>query len=341
VRIAPINVTLMRFSESDANRKATGERLVRELFPKGPVVYSLDRLISDVARTEAKAKSVTLKNDPPKVFVSETPARLVVFDGEPVFNPIEKTELEFAVNTNWPLFRDPATQKDYLLDEKTWLEADDVKGPWRAATSLPKGFSSLPNDKQWEDVRAALPLNPKKAQPVAKIFVSTEPAEIIVTEGKPQLVPISGTALKYVKNTESQLFWYGENKSYYLLVAGRWFRAGSLQGPWAYTTPELPADFAKIPSDSPKGAVLASVPGTKQAREVVLEAEIPQMATVNRADTKVEVTYVGEPQFKPIEGTNLSYAVNTEFDVVKAGGTYYVCHQGVWFSGPSPSARSR
>ncbi|MFL5344149.1 MAG: hypothetical protein ACJ8AT_05115 [Hyalangium sp.] len=337
VRIDSINVTLMRFSESDAKRKATGEKLTRELFPKGPVEYSLDRLIADVARTEERAKSVTLKNAPPKIFVSETPARLVVFDGEPVFNPIEKTGLEFAVNTNWPVFRDPATKKYYLLDEKTWLEADDVKGSWRAAASLPKGFSSLPNSDQWKDVRAALPIKPRNEQAVAKIFVSTEPAEIILTKGKPKLVPISGTALKYVENTDSQLFWDDGDKNYYFLVAGRWFRAGSLQGPWTYTTPKLPADFARIPPDSPKGSVLAAVPGTTQAREAVLEAEIPQLATVNRAETQVKVSYVGEPQFKPVEGTNLAYAVNTEFDVVKAGNTYYVCHQGVWFSGPSPT----
>jgi hypothetical protein len=336
VQVAPIDVRLMRFQEKDANRKAAAERVTQALFPKGPVTIALDRLLADAAQAEQKEKAVKLKNDAPKILVSEKPARLVIFDGEPVFNQIEKTGLSFAVNTNWPMFRDDTSKKHYLLDEKTWLEASDVKGPWTAAKSLPQGLSSLPNDDQWKDVRAALPLQAKNQQP-RKIFVSFEPAEIIVTNGKPKLAPIRGTQLQYVSNTDSQLFWHTEKKNYYFLVAGRWFRAPELKGPWTFTTPELPPDFAKIPPDSKQAAVLASVPGTTQAREAVLEADIPQKATVNRTQTKVQVTYAGDPIFKPVEGSSLQYAVNSSFDVIKAGSTYYVCHQGVWFSGPSPT----
>ena len=34
-------------------------------------------------------------------------------------------------------------------------------------------------------------------------------------------------------------------------MAGRWFRAKSLDGPWTFATADLPADFAKIPASSP------------------------------------------------------------------------------------------
>ena len=83
--------------------------------------------------------------------------------------------------------------------------------------------------------------------------------------------------------------------------------------------------------------MLASVPGHSQAQLAVLNAQIPQQATLKRNDAKLVVSYAGEPQFKPIQGTELTYAVNTTFEVIGVGGKYYVCHQGVWFVGPSPT----
>ncbi|MBV9749738.1 MAG: hypothetical protein JO157_13085, partial [Acetobacteraceae bacterium] len=108
-------------------------------------------------------------------------------------------------------------------------------------------------------------------------------------------------------------------------------------GPWTFATPDLPADFARIPPDGPKGYVLASVPGTAQAQQAVLQAAVPRQATLKRATAKLEVTYSGAPRFKPIEGTDMAYAVNTSFDVIQVGAVYYACWQGAWFQAPSPT----
>jgi hypothetical protein len=69
----------------------------------------------------------------------------------------------------------------------------------------------------------------------------------------------------------------------------------------------------------------------------VLQAQIPQKATVERSQVEVEVVYTGEPEFRAIDGTGMSYAVNTASDVIQVGGSYYLCHQGVWFVSSSPS----
>ncbi len=47
---------------------------------------------------------------------------------------------------------------------------------------------------------------------------------------------------------------------------------------------QLPKDFAKTTPDSPKAHVLASNPGTQQACEAVIANQIPQTATLRRAD---------------------------------------------------------
>ena len=67
-----------------------------------------------------------------------------------------------------------------------------------------------------------------------------------------------------------------------------------------------------------KGWCLASVPGTRQAELAVLANSVPTTATVNRREATLEVTYDGEPQFKPIDGTSLSYALNAPLPVIRS-----------------------
>ncbi len=82
--------------------------------------------------------------------------------------------------------------------------------------------------------------------------------------------------------------------------------------------------------------MLASVPGTQQATEAVLLAQVPQTARVNKKELKApEVAYQGEPKFEPIEKTTVARAVNTDKDIIKVGDLYYMCFQGVWFMSKS------
>src|SRR5262249_17410065 len=48
-----------------------------------------------------------------------------------------------------------------------------------------------------------------------------------------------------------------------------------------------------------------------------------------------EATYLGDPEFKPIENTSLERAANTDKDIIKAGDLYYMLFQGVWFRSQS------
>ncbi len=164
------------------------------------------------------------------------------------------------------------------------------------------------------------------------VYVTTSPAELIQSKGRPQFSPIPNTQLTYVTNSENDIFMYLPTQAYYTVLSGRWFAAKVLRGQWnPVADGELPQDFAKIPADSPKASVLASVPDTKQARQAVITSQIPETAAVTRKDAKLSVRYDGEPQFKPVEGTSLEYAVNTSTDVIHAEGKYYACHDAVWF----------
>src|SRR5258705_6448938 len=93
-----------------------------------------------------------------------------------------------------------------------------------------------------------------------------------------------------------------------------------------------------MPPTHPKANVLVSVPGTPQADEAVIANSIPQTATVNRKDAKLELAYDGAPQFQPITDTPLRYAVNTATPVIEVDAqNYYSVQNGVWFLAGSPA----
>ena len=177
------------------------------------------------------------------------------------------------------------------------------------------------------------------ANKVPKVFVSFAPAEMILLTGAPSYVLVEGTQnLLWVSNTESDVFRVGKTGPVYFLVSGRWFSAPDFTGPWTFATPLMPEVFQNIPLEHPRSRVLAAVPGTQQAAEAVLLAQVPQTARVNKKTMKApDVAYQGEPKFQAIEKTTLEYAVNTDKQIIKFGDLYYMCFQGVWFMSKSAS----
>ena len=319
------------FPSVDAAQSAQFEQRIRAALATMPEKHvPLAAIVASNLEQERKAAEAPIDNAPPRIFVSQRPASLVVFDGEPVMTPITGTTLSFAVNTNWDVFSDSTTRTFYLLNNGSWLAAPDAKGPWLPAGTLPPSFAGLPNDRNFADVKKQIPGRALTAATAPTVFVSTTPAAIIAINGPPQYVAIPGTSLSYVANTDAAVFRDTGGRFYYL-VSGRWFAAASLDGPWTFATPSLPPDFARIPANGPRGFVLASVPGTPQAKEALIEAQIPQQATLDRSAAQLNVVYAGTPQFAPIPSTSMQYAVNTSFNVIQTGEGFYSCYQGAWF----------
>jgi hypothetical protein len=219
------------------------------------------------------------------------------------------------------------------------MKAPAVDGPWTPAGPLPDSFSKLPNDDNWQDVRASLANRGTTASTTAThVFVSKTPAELLLLQGPPVYAAVAGTKLFWVRNTDSDVFRAGRDGPIYYLVSGRWFSAPAFTGPWTFATPNLPDDFKRIPLEHPRSRVLASVPGTTQALEAVLLAQIPDTARVSRADVKAPaVAYSGDPEFEPIGRIGVARAVNTDKDILRVGDQYYMCFDGVWFVSNGPS----
>jgi hypothetical protein len=106
-----ITVTSVRFPSLESNATEKMEQLLRSLVPNGGEPISVERVMADLERSKVQAKTVAVKNDPPQIFYSTSPAILLTTQGEPVLAPIEKTDLQFVVNTNWDLFFDKSQKR--------------------------------------------------------------------------------------------------------------------------------------------------------------------------------------------------------------------------------------
>jgi hypothetical protein len=339
VRFTNFQITEASFPTLDKDKTREVATEIDKAMPDDERVIGLDRVLAAIDRSRIVPKNVEgVKADPPKIFFSKTPAVLVNLDGKAIWSPIKDNELKYAVNTNWDLFQHEASSGYYLRVESSWLRATDLGGPWAPAAALPESFSKLPDDDNWKDVKAALPGETLDAAKAPTVFVSEGPAEIILLEGEPKYAPVpSAGNLLWVSNTESDVFRMGVSGPVYYLVSGRWFTAPDFSGPWTFATPSLPDGFKKISAEHPRSRVLASVPGTPQAIDAVLLAQVPQTARVKRSEIKApDVAYAGEPKFEPIEQTSLQRATNTDKAIIKVGDMYYMCFDGVWFMGTSP-----
>ncbi len=335
VFIDRIEVISSRFPGADPTQAAALGARFAQVYPTMTFNISLDRMIASLSHANTPVQTIPVNPDVPTIFVSTVPAIALMVNGKPVLAPIEGTSLQYVVNTNWNLFYDKTSY--YLLDGNTWLKATDIPGPWKVTTSLPVDMSKLPKGQNWDDVLKAVP--PAAGGVAPRVFVTEKPAELIIFRGAPIWIPIPGTTLSYGSNTENQIFMSSQTKQLYVLLSGRWFRAGSLEAPWVYAGNDLPADFAKIPGGKTYSAALVSVPGTQMASDAVLISQVPTTAVVNRAaaEASVKIVYAGDPQFVEINGTTMYYAVNTSARVIRVNNVYYLCFNGIWFFGATAS----
>jgi hypothetical protein len=352
------NVEISKASFPSApGRESAYLEMFRQELPKRSRTIALDRLEASLAILEErhKAEALPLRNDPPRILFSKVPAILVSVDGPPVYRAIRGSSFERVLNTR-PLLLRGASGVHYLHLFDGWMRAETIEGPWSVLPNPPaelaRAADEVAKSKQPVDLlegevpeSAGVPAGggtqakPSLAKgPVPAVFIATSPTELLVTEGEPEWTPVDGTDLLYVRNTTGNVFKDLNDQRTYILISGRWYSASSESGPWEYVPGgRLPAAFSKIPDDSPKENVKASVPDTPQAAEALIADDIPQTAKVDRKTQMTPPDYDGEPELAPIEGTPLQYVKNASLPVIVVDGTtWYAVEDGVWFVATSP-----
>ena len=191
-------------------------------------------------------EALPLQNTPPRLFISSVPALLVLVSGAPVYRPEPGTPLQRALNTRVLLLKDESG-RHYLRVFDGWLTAPALTGDYVVAApsqSLRRSWRTPSEDKAsgLDLLEGTVPKQNGQPPPapslqpeqVPKIYVATDPAELLVINGAPDYTPLQGTNLLYVRNTTGQIFKSIGDQKTYVLLSGRWYAAPSLDGPWTF-----------------------------------------------------------------------------------------------------------
>lgn len=215
-RVARI-VTLedLQFTRSNfptlADNGASYMQQLQQLFTGTSRTIALDRLQASLAASgSVNPGGVPVKNDPPQIIISYSQAILVPISGKPVWRDVPDSRFERVINTRALILRKKWQQTSYLHVYDGWLSAASLEGPWSQAANLPWRMEDVANkliEKKLVD-----PLSGGNAQPppslangVPTIYVSQQPAELIVFKGQPNLQPIGQTALLWASNTTADV----------------------------------------------------------------------------------------------------------------------------------------
>jgi hypothetical protein len=341
VLLLDMEVTAARFPDVDEEKIRELNAFLEQLVPEWEMELSLDQLLADLDETEVAASlSEGLNNAPPEIIFSTTPAMLILLDGDPIFEEIENTGYERVVNTPFFVVKDGKKGNYYIHGSDQWYTSDNFDA-WEVTEKVPKKLKqiaeeALTDTEVSEDAAAD---QERDENIVPDIILRTSPAELLQSDGEPEFKPIEGTSLLYMSNTADDILMNIDTQEYFILVSGRWYRSKSVsEGPWTFVEPDqIPGGFADIPSNSDMAAVRSSVAGTQEAKEAILENQIPQTAEVDRREARLEVTYDGQPKFERVGKTDMKYAVNTDKSVLQIDNRYYCCDNAIWFEADSPA----
>jgi hypothetical protein len=117
-------------------------------------------VLVNVAGTTA-AKEAVLENSIPQTAAIDRKKATtkVQYAGEPKFEKIADTKLEYAVNTGTAVFKEGT--KYYAVDQGVWYEADSPDGPWTVSVNPPAEVNKIP------------PSNPNYNAKYVKVYDST------------------------------------------------------------------------------------------------------------------------------------------------------------------------
>jgi hypothetical protein len=114
-------------------------------FAKIPEGSPKDNVLASVAGTDAAKEAVLDAQIPQTAKVDRRTATTnVTYNGDPVFQKINGTRLEYAVNTSSTVLR--YKNRYYTVDNGVWFVSESPAGPWTVSTERPEDLDSIPPD---------------------------------------------------------------------------------------------------------------------------------------------------------------------------------------------------
>jgi hypothetical protein len=130
-------------------------------FAKIPPESTKGFVLVNVANTDQAKEAVMDNYIPQTAAIDRKKANTEVkYAGDPKFEKIPNTNLEYAVNTGTTVFKEGS--KYYALNQGVWYEADSPNGPWQVSVNPPQEVNNIP------------PSNPHYNAKYVKVYDSTD-----------------------------------------------------------------------------------------------------------------------------------------------------------------------
>lgn len=263
--------------------------------------------VAQVARASGRVNLLQGKADPktrrrpslksgslPQILVATKPTALLVLDGEPHFEAVAGTSLQYATNTTAHLFRDVETKQLYVRIAGYWFRSGSTAGPWEfvPAHRLPESFAAIPDDSPKRGVKAGIAAAKQEhaapARGIAPVMVAASPARTnlyLTLDGDPRLEPVAGTQLGYVTNASVPVIRL-DARRWFAIQNGAWFSAETVAGPWRLADSVPPEIYAIPPSAAIYPAIHSRV--YSSSSDVVYFAYEPSLLGISGGAAGVE-----------------------------------------------------
>jgi hypothetical protein len=156
-----------------------------------------------------------------------------------------------------------------------------------------------------------------------RIIFARESSVLVLIDGEPILEDIEDTPIQYVVNTPYFILYNKADGFFYLKGGDWWYRAGRVENTWRQIdTPPNSILEIQLSDESYQTDVDSIARTLAYPPKVILSKEPAELIITD-----------GEPDFAPLEGTDLLYVKNTESEILMDINSqeYYLLIAGRWY----------
>jgi hypothetical protein len=160
-----------------------------------------------------------------------------------------------------------------------------------------------------------------------KVMFVTKPSMLVLIDGEPKLQNNKELSLQMVVNTPFTIVKNSDGR-FYLYGSKHWYVSNSATGPYDYTNGQVPNNIRNVEN------VIANNSKTNGADNGKPAADPNVFPNIIVSTSPAELIQSnGEPNFTPIQGTNLLYMSNSNNDIFMDENSqeYFVLVSGRWY----------
>ncbi|MBK7710234.1 MAG: hypothetical protein IPJ37_04230 [Bacteroidales bacterium] len=200
---------------------------------------------------------------------------------------------------------------------------------WKMEISMDELISTLES--------ASVKTDSKFKNDPPEIIISNKPAVLVFIDGKPILKEMQGYNYQKVENSPFFIIFDPAEKAYFMYGDQVWFTAADIMGAWEKLK-KPSSSLKKLQEEIEKANNPEGTESVSKTEEQKTPEAIP--AVIVRTTPAELIVIDGEPEFTPIQNTNLLYVKNTESYVFMdiQSQNYYILISGRWYSSAKMTA---